>query len=120
MGVTRSPRELAQAARTAARALRSATTAGKNAALTAMAARLRATTPAIVGANAEDLARADAAGITPALRDRLRLDPARIDAMAAALEEIATLPDPLAEPDRFVRRPNGLFVGRRRIPLGVV
>jgi glutamate-5-semialdehyde dehydrogenase len=108
------------AARAAARALRTATTAQKDAAVRAMAQALRASAAAVIGANVEDLARADAAGIAPALRDRLLLDERRIEAMAVALEEIAALPDPLAEPTRFEQRPNGLFVGRRRIPLGVV
>ncbi len=112
--------DLARASRRAARALRTATTAKKDAALRAMAARLRAQVDAVLAANAEDLARADAAGVTAALRDRLRLDAGRIESMAVAIEEVAALPDPTAVPTSYVRRPNGLMVGRVRIPLGVV
>jgi glutamate-5-semialdehyde dehydrogenase len=112
--------DLARASRRAARALRSASTEQKDEALRAMAARLRARTGAILAANAEDLARADAACVTAALRDRLQLDAARIEGMAAAIDEVAGLADPTAVPTPYVRRPSGLMVGRQRIPLGVV
>lgn len=85
-----------------------------------MAASVRARASVILAANAQDLTRADAAGVAPAMRDRLRLDPGRLEGMAAAIEAVADLPDPLAVPVPFVQRPNGLFVGRPRIPLGVV
>ena len=118
--VTSTPEDLARRARKAARSLRTATTEQKQQALHGMAARVRARADAILQANAEDLARADATGVTAALRDRLRLDSDRLEAMAVAIEAVAELPDPLAVPVRFDRRPNGLFVGRARIPLGVI
>jgi glutamate-5-semialdehyde dehydrogenase len=83
----------ARAARAAAAELARAPRSAKDAALTAAARALRAGTPAILAANAADLAAAD--GLAPAFRDRLALNPDRIEAMAAGLEQVAALPDPV-------------------------
>jgi glutamate-5-semialdehyde dehydrogenase len=103
-----------EAAGTAARAPRPA----KDAALRAAAASLRARQTEILAANAADL---DAAtGLTPAFRDRLTLTPARIEAMAAGLEEVAELPDPVGRMLAEWSRPNGLVIRRVAQPLGVI
>jgi glutamate-5-semialdehyde dehydrogenase len=96
----------------------------KDRALLAMAAALRADAPAILAANARDLAAADARtgaeAMAPAMRRRLSLDPAKIEGMAAALEEVAAQPDPIGAIEDKTRRPDGLEVGRMRVPLGVI
>jgi glutamate-5-semialdehyde dehydrogenase len=107
-------------ARAAARALAGASTAAKDAALRAAAARLRRDEAQVVRANQDDVARARAAGETAAFVDRLTLTPARIDAMARGLEEIAALPDPVGETVAAWRRPNGLEIAQVRVPIGVV
>jgi glutamate-5-semialdehyde dehydrogenase len=92
----------------------------RNDALRAAAAALRATTDEIVKANAIDLAAFHAGGGTSAFRDRLALTPGRVEAMAAGLEDIAALPDPL---DRILAdwtRPNGLRIRRVAAPIGVI
>jgi glutamate-5-semialdehyde dehydrogenase len=90
----------------------------KDAALRAAAARLRAESAAILAANAADL---DAApGLTPGFRDRLVLNPARIEAMAKGLEEVAALPDPVGRVLAEWTRPNGLRFARVAQPLGVI
>jgi glutamate-5-semialdehyde dehydrogenase len=110
----------AQRAREAATVLRGATRERKDAALIACAAALRAATPRIVEINAVDLERAREAGTSPALIDRLTLDAPRIDAIAAALEDVADLPDPVGDVVRGYTLPNGLQVRQVRVPLGVV
>src|SRR2546422_11185432 len=107
-------------ARAAARALAGASTAAKDAALRAAAVRLRREEAAILRANADDVAGARAAGESAAFVDRLTLTPARIDAMARGLEEIAALPDPVGETIAAWRRPNGLEIAQVRVPIGVV
>src|SRR5438093_1790160 len=107
-------------ARGAARVLAGASRAAKDAALRGAAARLRRDDPAILCANADDVARARAAGESAAFVDRLTLTPARIDAMARGLEEIAALPDPVGETIAAWRRPNGLEIAQVRVPIGVV
>ncbi len=74
----------------------------------------------LVTANQADLARAEAAGVTEAARDRLRLNEDRVRAMAGALRKVAALPDPVGEVTEGWVRPNGLRVTRVRVPLGVV
>jgi glutamate-5-semialdehyde dehydrogenase len=112
--------DLSAQARVAARALAGASTTAREAAVRGAAARLRADAPAIVAANAEDVARAGRAGESAAFVDRLTLTPARIDAMARGLEEIAALPDPVGETIAAWRRPNGLEIAQVRVPIGVV
>jgi glutamate-5-semialdehyde dehydrogenase len=107
-------------AREAARELALARVSRKNQALAAMAAALRRTQPAILAANSQDLAEAESAGIAPAFLDRLRLDPSRIEAMAAGLDAIRKLKDPVGTILASWRRPNGMRIERVRVPLGVV
>lgn len=110
--------EAARAARVAAARLARAARPAKDAALRAAAAALRARQPELLAANTADLA--GAAGITEAFRDRLTLTPARIEAMARGLEEIADLPDPVGRLLAEWQRPNGLVIRRVAQPLGVI
>jgi len=107
-------------ARVAAQRLALAPMEEKNAALAAMATALRARRRAMLDANAEDVAEAAAAGSTPALIDRLTLTALGIDAMAAGIETVRQLPDPVGEVIAAWSRPNGLRIERVRVPLGVV
>jgi glutamate-5-semialdehyde dehydrogenase len=113
-------RALATEARAAARLLSHAPTARKDAALRAGAGAILACRDAILAANREDLADAERAGKNAAWLDRLALDEPRLAAIAAAIEEVAALPDPIGQVTDSWRRPNGLEVRRVRIPLGVV
>ena len=108
------------AARVAARALALVSTKSKNAALRAAAQALRTSTPAILAANAKDLAAAGEAGRPAAFVDRLMLDEGRIAAVAKGLDEIADLPDPVGTVLAHWTRPNGLDFERIRVPLGVI
>lgn len=108
----------ARAARVAAGTVARASRAAKDAALHAAAASLRRETPAILAANAADLGAAT--GLTAAFRDRLTLTPARVEAMAAGLEEVAALPDPVGRVLAEWTRPNGLLIRRVAQPLGVI
>ncbi len=112
--------QLGRAARAARPALAAASAAQKNAALNAASQSIRADVAAILAANDEDMARARARGLSAALLDRLRLDAARIEAMARGLDEIAALPDPVGSVAAEWQRPNGLLIQRVRVPLGVV
>ena len=107
-------------ARRAARLLALASTAQKDQALAAMAARIRAAAPAILAANAEDVAAAKAKGQAAAFIDRLTLDSLRLDGIAQAVESVAALPDPVGRVLAQFTRPNGLVIERVATPLGVV
>jgi glutamate-5-semialdehyde dehydrogenase len=111
---------LCRAARDAAPALAAASTETKNAALRAGAAALRRRAADLLAANAGDVATAKTAGESPAFVDRLTLTPARIEAMAAGLEQVAALPDPVGETISEWTRPNGLRIAQVRVPLGVI
>ncbi|MEK7220922.1 MAG: glutamate-5-semialdehyde dehydrogenase [candidate division NC10 bacterium] len=113
-------RAMAQAARAASQVLARATGETKNAALRAMAAGLLNSRERILAANAEDVAVARAEAHPSAFVDRLTLTPPRLEAMARGLRQIADLPDPVGEITGMWRRPNGLQVGRMRVPLGVI
>ena len=113
-------RNVTRRARAAARELGPLPTARKNAALAALATGLRASVRTIVEANARDMQEAEARGTTGAMLDRLRLDEGRVLAMAAAVDEIRSLPDPVGEVVSRSTRPNGLSVTRVRVPLGVI
>ncbi|WP_425147748.1 glutamate-5-semialdehyde dehydrogenase [Deinococcus sp.] len=115
-----SVREMAVQAKQAGRRLGVLPTALKNAALLEIAARLRLHADQILSANAEDVAAARASGLSEALIDRLTLTPARLDAVAADVAHVATLPDPVGQTLERVTRPNGLEVMKRRVPLGVL
>ena len=112
--------ELGKRARAAVHELRQADSERKNKALHAAAAALRDQTDNLLAANAEDMAAAEARNIAASLMDRLKLDARRIDAMAAGLEQIADLPDPVGEVLANWDRPNGLNISRVRVPLGVI
>jgi glutamate-5-semialdehyde dehydrogenase len=92
----------------------------KNVLLEDMAGALTAGIPAIIAENLKDLEAGEAKGLSTAMLDRLMLDGKRIAAMAEGLMEVAALPDPVGEVSRMWRRPNGMTVGRMRIPLGVI
>ena len=112
--------ELAARAKAASRAMAAASTADKNGALVAAADLLVDRADEICAANASDVERATAGGTPAPLVDRLRLSPARIDAMADGLRQIAARPDPIGEVADGWVRPNGLRISRVRVPLGVV
>jgi glutamate-5-semialdehyde dehydrogenase len=111
---------LGEAARRAARVLALAPSTQKDAALAAMAAAIRARAPAILAANAEDVAEAKAGGATSAFVDRLTLTEARIAAMADGLEVVRGLDDPVGTVTDTWTRPNGMVIERVRVPLGVI
>ena len=113
-------REIAEKAKNASQKLARTGTKARNAALLGMAEGLVDNTPYILEENAKDLADAGAKRLSGAMTDRLRLDEARIEKIALGLREVAALPDPVGEVVRMWRRPNGLQVGRMRIPLGVI
>ena len=112
--------QLAQNARAAASELAPIAASRKNAWLQSVAHMLRDDTAAIVAANATDLEAGAQSGLSSAMLDRLKLTPDRIESLASAVEHIITLPDPVGEIIEGQRRPNGLFVSRVRVPLGVV
>jgi len=107
------------AARAASAKMMAAPTAAKNAALRALARRLRESGPALQRVNAADLVRATAAGLAAPLVDRLKLTPAVIETTASGCDEIAAMPDPIGEISELRQRPSGISVGRMRVPLGV-
>jgi glutamate-5-semialdehyde dehydrogenase len=107
-------------ARAAARALAKAPSALKNAGLLAMADELQADEAAILAANARDVERGRAAGLSAAMLDRLALNPKRLAAMAEGIRQVAALPDPVGEILRDWTRPNGLRISKVRVPIGVV
>jgi glutamate-5-semialdehyde dehydrogenase len=112
--------EQARRARAAAGALAVATRTVKDAALHAMADGLLAAAGDLLAANQRDLAAGREAGLSGALLDRMALDPARIEGMAAGLRQIAALPDPVGEVVRGSTLPNGLELRQVRVPFGVV
>ena len=107
------------AARAASRVMAAASTAARNAALMALATRLRGETSALQVTNAKDIEAALAAGLAAPLVDRLKLTPQIIDTVAAGCEQLAAMPDPVGEISAVQRRPSGISVGRMRVPLGV-
>ena len=111
---------LGRQARAASRLIAAASTEAKNAALRAMAAEIRARRAELLAANTQDLDEARAAGLEPALIDRLTLDEKGIEAMASGLEQVAALPDPVGEMTDIKRRPSGISLGKMRVPLGVI
>jgi glutamate-5-semialdehyde dehydrogenase len=113
-------RKMGQAALAASDALSLASTQTKNQALHAAAAAIRAHKADILGANAQDLARARERHLTAALLDRLELNDKRVEAMAKGLEDIIELADPIGSVLAHWMRPNGLDISRVRVPLGVI
>jgi len=113
-------RDIGSAARAAARTLALAPAAQKNQALAAMAKAIRGARTAILEANGQDRAEAKAGGATAAFLDRLTLDAERVAAMAAGLDVIRKLKDPVGGIMASWRRPNGMRIERVRVPLGVI
>ena len=112
--------DLAAGARAAARALALASPEQKNRALEAIERAVRANAPAILAANAEDVAEVRAGGATSAFIDRLTLTQARIDAMADGVATVRAIKDPVGVITESWQRPNGMTIERVRVPLGVV
>jgi glutamate-5-semialdehyde dehydrogenase len=112
--------ELGRQARAAARTLALASTAQKDRALQLMADAVRAENARILAANAEDIAEARASGITGAFLDRLSLDAARVEAIAAAIDAVRAIKDPIGVITESWTRPNGMTIERVRVPLGVI
>jgi glutamate-5-semialdehyde dehydrogenase len=112
--------EMGARARRAAGVLAALPTAAKAAGLRAAAAAVRAAAPAILDENARDMAAGEARGLSGALLDRLRLDAGRIEGVAAGIEAVAGLDDPVGQVIDRRERPNGLQLTRVRVPIGVI
>ena len=110
----------AHRAKAASRSLATISTEVKNNALFKMAKGLEAEAAKLISENRKDLIEAEKKGLSKAMIDRLTLDPDRIRAMADGLREVAALPDPVGEIIRMWRRPNGMQVGRMRVPIGLI
>lgn len=110
----------ARKAKAASRKLANLSTEVKNNALFKMAAGLEQETERLIAENGKDLVTAEEKGLSKAMIDRLTLNPERIKAMAEGLREVATLPDPVGEVNKMWRRPNGMQVGRMRVPIGLI
>jgi glutamate-5-semialdehyde dehydrogenase len=108
------------AAKRASRILATAGAVKKNAALEAIAEKLSAKKQIWLDANARDLAAAEEGGMHSAMLDRLALTPERIDGIVGSIRQVAALPDPIGKVTKMEVRPNGLIIGKRRVPLGVI
>lgn len=113
-------KELGVTARQAAQTIAHATTEQKNQILTYIAQGLRQKKDAILDANNQDMEAAQTANLSAAMLDRLKLDDARIEAMAAGVETIAALPDPVGVTLESTTRPNDLRIDKVSVPLGVI
>lgn len=107
-------------ARAAAYRLAQLSTAQKDAILRSMAAAVRTAAPVILEANALDLTDGTGKGLSAAMLDRLRLDPTRIEAIAAGIGQVATLPDPVGQVMDAWERPNGIRIEQVRVPIGTI
>jgi glutamate-5-semialdehyde dehydrogenase len=112
--------QMGRQARQAAYKLAQLTSAEKNAILRAMAAAVRTQAPAIMEANAIDLEAGRQKGLSSAMLDRLMLDQKRIGTMAAGIDQVATLPDPVGEVMEAWTRPNGIRIEQVRVPIGTI
>ncbi len=113
-------KEIGEAAKNASYILAGISTDLKNQALQAMAKALEERSEMIINANKQDMDEGRAKGLSDALLDRLLLTPDRIEGIAQGLEELVGLPDPIGEVAKMHTRPNGLRVGKMRVPLGVI
>src|SRR3546814_4642819 len=111
---------MASAGRAAQRRMASLRSDAKAAALELAASAIREDADAILAANARDLDAGRKYGLSDALLDRLLLDPARLEAIAAGVEAVARLPDPVGEVIGSTERPNGLRLSRVRVPIGLI
>ena len=112
--------QMGRQARAAAWQLARLTSDGKNAILRAMAAAIRNSTPSLLEENDLDLAAGVAQGLSAAMLDRLRLDATRVEAMAAGIDQVATLPDPVGLVMEAWARPNGMRIEQVRVPIGTI
>jgi len=110
----------AKKAKAASRALANISTEIKNNALLKMAAGLEKESTRLIAENKKDLAAAEQKSLSKAMIDRLTLNPERIKAVADGLREVAALPDPVGEVLKMLRRPNGMDVGKMRVPIGLI
>jgi glutamate-5-semialdehyde dehydrogenase len=120
MSVEQMIKDMARAGKEASRELRKVSRAKKDEALQLMAEKLMQREKAIRQENEQDLTLAKDRGLSSAMLDRLTLDAKTLRSMAEALREVSALPDPVGEVTGMWKRPNGLVVGRVRIPLGVI
>lgn len=120
MTIARQIRQIAESSRKASHLMANLSPGVKNELLMSMANALEAGSDLLVSENRKDLDAGIAKGLSAAMLDRLMLDKARITGMADALREVAALPDPVGEVTKMWKRPNGLMVGKMRIPLGVI
>ncbi len=120
MSVHETIKNLAAAAKKAAREVASLSTTSKNNVLLRMGEALLEQKEYIQAENEKDLAKGREKGLSAAMLDRLALTDSVIESMIAGLQEVASLPDPVGEIDEMIKRPNGIMVGRMRIPLGVI
>lgn len=111
---------IGQQARAASRKLATLSSTRKNAILQAIAEGLEESLPAILEANARDLAAGEERGLSPAMLDRLRLDEKRVEKMAQGIREVSVLPDPVGQVLEEWTRPNGLRLQKVRTPIGVI
>ncbi|MDE2487659.1 MAG: glutamate-5-semialdehyde dehydrogenase [Alphaproteobacteria bacterium] len=111
---------MGRAAKAAAQTLRLADASTRTRAIAAMARAVRAQADEILAANASDVGAAQAAGLAPAMVDRLVLDETRLESMAGALETVAAISDPVGQEIARWTRPNGLDIARVRTPIGVI
>ena len=112
--------DLGKRARAASKQLAQLSSAQKNAGLLAMAEELLASEAELLAANAGDVERAKADGLSSAMIDRLTLTPARIEGMAEGIRTVAALPDPVGQNISQWTRPNGIVISKVRVPIGVV
>ena len=112
--------QMGRQARAAAYKLAQLTSDEKNAILRAMAAAIRKAAPELLEANAKDIAAGTEKGLSAAMLDRLRLDESRIEAMAAGIDQVARLPDPVGQVMDAWERPNGIRIEQVRVPIGTI
>jgi glutamate-5-semialdehyde dehydrogenase len=112
--------QMGRQARAAAYRLAQLSSDEKNAILRAMASSIRNNAAALMQANDKDLAAGVEKGLSAAMLDRLRLDEARIEAMAAGIDQVATLPDPVGQVMDAWERPNGIRIEQVRVPIGTI
>ena len=112
--------EIGKCAKAAEPALRVLNAGEKDKALLGVAEKLLTDASYILEANEKDVVRAKENGMKPGLVDRLMLDRSRIEGMAEGIRQVAALPDPVGEVRSMKQRPNGLLIGQKRVPLGVI
>jgi glutamate-5-semialdehyde dehydrogenase len=118
--IEESIQQMGRQARAAAYRLAQLSSDAKNAILRAMASSIRVNAATLMQANDIDLAVGVEKGLSAAMLDRLRLDEARIEAMAAGIDQVATLPDPVGQVMDAWERPNGIRIEQVRVPIGTI